>query len=82
MPEKRPLVYFCVVILLGAPSKARGQTHFHFRIDAAGIRGIAPNLDLAAANLEQVQKSGRKQFGRAPGRKWAIVKTARADPVA
>ena len=51
---------FDVVFFFRASRKARREAHLHFGIHAAGIAGIAANLDLAAADFEQVEKPGSK----------------------
>src|SRR5258706_15804443 len=58
---------FDVVFLFRAAREARSQAHFHFGIYAAGIAGIAANLDLAAANFEQVEKAGSEGIRSTPG---------------
>ena len=59
---------FGVVFLLRASRKARREAHFHLGIHAAGIAGIAANLDLATADFEQVEKPGGKCIRRAARR--------------
>ncbi len=66
-----------VVFLFAASGKARGQTHFHFGIDAARKCWIATDFDLAAADFEQVESllgEGERGF---PGRKGTIVSACR-----
>ncbi len=43
---------FDVVLLFCAAREARGEAHFHFRVEAAGKRGIAADFDLAAPHFE------------------------------
>src|SRR5579864_5419147 len=71
--------HFRVVIFLRASREARRKTHLHFRIDAAGKTWIAANLDLAAPDFKQVEKTGSERIGRATRRKRAKIKSARAD---
>ena len=74
---------FYVVFLLGATGEAGREAHFHFGVDTAGERGIAANLDLAAADFEEVEDAlgesvsgfagGERAVVRAPGRRAARV---------
>jgi hypothetical protein len=43
---------FEVVVFLGAARKTGRKAHFHFRVQAAGKRGIAADFDLATADFE------------------------------
>ena len=78
--EKRDdAAHFRVVIFFRASREARRKAHFHFRIDAAGKTRIAANLDLAAPDFEQVEKSGSERIGRAARRERPKIKSVRAD---
>src|SRR5271169_1096816 len=65
--------HFCVVLLLGATRKARSKAHFHFRVDAAGERRIAADLDLASSYFEKVQHLFGECLRRAARRKRPVV---------
>src|SRR6266478_3034676 len=43
---------FDVIFFFCAAREARGEAHFHFRVETAGKCGVTANLDLAAANFE------------------------------
>lgn len=62
-----------VVFLLGASGKARCEAHFHFRVDAAGKRGIAANFNLAAADFEKIERLFGESFRRFSGGERAVV---------
>ena len=66
---------FHVVFLFGAAGEARREAHFHFRINAAGKIGIAADFDLAAANLEEVEKAFAEIFGEAARGEWPEIKS-------
>ena len=51
---------FRVVLLFRAARKTRRQAHLHFRIDASGKTRIAPNLDLASPDLEEIEEAFRR----------------------
>src|SRR6267378_2959796 len=78
--KRNHAAYFDVVIFLRAPREARCQTHFHLGIHAARKTWVAANLDLAAANLKQVEKSGGECIRRSARGKRAEIKSVRADP--
>src|SRR6266852_55467 len=67
---------FRVVILFRAARKTRREAHFHFRINAARKRRVAADFDLAAPNLEEVQKFFGKRIGSAARRKWSVIQSA------
>src|SRR4029077_16418831 len=71
--------HFRVVVFFRAARETGRETHFHFRIDAAGKTGIAANLDLAAADFEEVEKAGGERIGRAARSKGPKIKSVRAD---
>src|SRR5712692_7230682 len=67
---------FRVVILFRAARKTRREAHFHFRINAARKRRVAADFDLAAPNLEEVQKFFGKRIGSAARRKRSVIHSA------
>ena len=68
--------YFHVVVLFGATGEAGSEAHFHFRINAARVGGIAANLDLAAANFEEIEKVLCERFGKGSRGKRAKIERA------
>src|SRR5260370_32040478 len=67
---------FRVVILFRAARKTRREAHFHFRINAARKRRVAADFDLAAPNLEEVQKFFGKRVGGAARGKRSVIQSA------
>src|SRR6266568_1924819 len=66
---------FRVVILFRAARKTRREAHFHFRINAARKRRVAADFDLAAPDLEKVQKFFGKRIGGAARRKRPVIQS-------
>jgi len=64
------------VFFLAATGKARRETHFHFRIEAAGKRRIAANFDLAAADFEKVEDLAGEIVSRFAGGEGSVVGAA------
>src|SRR5487761_481764 len=69
-------IHFDVVIFLRAAREARREAHLHLRIYAPGKAGVAANLDLAAANLEKVEKLIRERFSSLPRHERTKIITA------
>lgn len=65
---------FYVIFLLAAAGKTGPETHFHFRIDAPGKRRVAANLDLAAPDLEKIERLLCESVGRFTAGKRSVVR--------
>src|SRR5690348_11629213 len=71
---------FPVVLFLGAAGETWREAHLHFGIDAAGKCGVAADLDLAAANFEEIEELIRERIGLlARGERAEIISTVVQD---
>src|SRR5258708_35927624 len=67
---------FDVVLLFCAAREARGEAHFHFRVEAAGKRGIAADFDLAAPHFEQIEDAFSECLRGAARCEGSIIRAA------
>src|SRR5256885_11777791 len=74
--EMDQTLHFDVVFLFGATGKAGRQAHFHFGVEAPGKSGIAANLDLAAADLEEIENAFGKCLRGAARCEWAVIRAS------
>ncbi len=71
--------YFGGIFFGGAAGKAWRQAHSHFRVYTARKSGIAANFNLAAPDLEEIERGFEKGFGGAAAGERAGVKSAACD---